>query len=31
MRQARLLLLWGVKQTLANGLRLLGLTPLEKM
>ncbi len=31
LAQARLLLLWGVKQTLANGLRLLGLTPLEKM
>lgn len=31
LAEARLLLLWGVKQVLANGLRLLGLNPLEKM
>jgi len=31
LAQARLLLLWSVKQVLANGLRLLGLRPLERM
>jgi len=31
LAEARLLLLWSVKQVLANGLRLLGLEPLEKM
>ena len=31
LAQARLLLLWAVKVVLANGLRLLGLRPLEKM
>jgi len=31
LAEARLLLLWSVKQVLANGLRLLGLKPLEKM
>jgi len=31
LAEARLLLLWSVKEVLANGLRLLGLSPLEKM
>jgi len=31
LAEARLLLLWSVKQVLANGLRLLGLEPLERM